>query len=110
VDSWFSRSSSARTPANSTTYESYAQDTAPRNGCRTFVAGNADEDSSTISPGVNVAEEPCSSPLEIDASGDNVIVPQGRIATGGGATNSGSGAAITSEGIDDSGRCEREKA
>jgi hypothetical protein len=99
-------SRSARIWAGSTT-DSDAPDATERSTL-TPITGNADMSSSTVTRGVDVTVELCGCSLEVDTSGQNVVLPQGGITTGGECTNvvpTGSGGA----GVDNSSRGDREK-
>jgi hypothetical protein len=64
--------------------------------------------SGTVTQGVEVTVELCGCSLEVDTSGQNVVVPQGGITTSGECTNAaptGSGGA----GVENSSRGDREK-
>lgn len=73
-----SNSASVRT---SPTTNSDAQDASPRN-VLTLVTCNANEGPRTSTTRVNVTIHPCGGSLEVDTSGQDVVVPQGSVATG----------------------------
>lgn len=103
----FHLSSNSATVRASPTTNSDAQDASPRN-ILTLVTCNADEGSRTSTTRVNVTIHPCGGSLEVDTGGQDVVVPQGSIATGRECANvvatGGSGA-----GIDDGSRGQRKK-